>query len=81
MKEVINMYEELRKILADQLHIDIEKITKDAKIIDDLGADSLDIFQLLMTIEEKFKIVIPDEELAKIVTFGNITDYLEAFAF
>lgn len=72
------MFEETVKILKDQLHLkDDVVVTLDSKIKDDLGADSLDILQLLMTIEEEHGIVIPDEELAKFVTVKDIVTYLE----
>ncbi len=71
------MLEDVRKELAKQLRIDIEKITAESKIQDDLGADSLDILQLLMTIEEKFGIMVPDEALADFVTVSDIVNYLE----
>lgn len=71
------MLEELRKVLSKQLKVSADKITLDAKIKDDLGADSLDILQLLMTMEEDYGIVIPDEELGTFVTVGDIVNFLE----
>ena len=58
------LFDSVKKILIEQLHLEGKEITLESKIIDDLGADSLDILQLLMTIEEEKGIVIPDEELA-----------------
>ncbi len=71
------MFEEVRKALAKQLRIDIEKITPDSKIMSDLGADSLDVLQLLMTIEEDMGIRVPDEELAAFEKVSDIVKYLE----
>ncbi len=71
------MFEAVRKVMAEQLRIPEEKITPESKIKDDLGADSLDILQLLMTIEEEYGITVPDEELAAFETVGGIVKYLE----
>ena len=70
------MFESVKKVLIEQLHLEGKEITLDSKIIDDLGADSLDILQLLMTIEEEKGIVIPDEELA---TFEKVGDMGHSF--
>ena len=72
------MTEEVKKALSKQLRIDIDKITESSKIKDDLGADSLDILQLLMTIEEELGITVPDEKLATFETVGDIVSYLES---
>jgi len=72
-----NMYETLRTILAKQLRKDPSVITLDAKIKKDLGADSLDILQLLMKLEDDYGIVIPDEELAGFETVGDVVKFLE----
>lgn len=71
------MFEKLKALLAQQLRIDEAKITPDSKIQSDLGADSLDILQLLMTIEEDYGITIPDEELATFDTVRDIVMFLE----
>ncbi len=71
------MFEEVCTILADQLNVAAEDIRMDSRIKDDLGADSLDILQLLMTIEEEKGVTIPDEELAAFSTVGDIVNYLE----
>lgn len=71
------MFEELKQILDEQLHLNGMEITRESKIKDDLGADSLDVLQMLMTIEEEKGIVIPDEELASFETVGDIVNYLE----
>ena len=72
------MFEELKTILDEQLHLNGMEITLDSRIKEDLGADSLDVLQMLMTIEEEKGIVIPDEELATFETVGDILKYLEA---
>ncbi len=72
------MFEQVKKLFADQLGIDESKITMNSTIKGDLGADSVDILQLLMTIEEENGIVIPDEKLAGFSTVGDIVNYLES---
>ena len=71
------MFEDLKKILDEQLHLGGMEITKESRIKEDLGADSLDVLQMLMTIEEEHGIVIPDEELATFETVGDILNFLE----
>ena len=71
------MFEDVKKILVEQLHCDESVVTPEASIKEDLGADSLDILQLLMTIEEENGIVIPDEELATFEKVQDIVNYLE----
>ena len=70
------MFETVKELLAKQLRIPTTEITLDSKIKDDLGADSIAILQLLMTIEEEHGIVIPDEELATFNTVGDVVAYL-----
>jgi len=72
------MYEKVQAILARQLRVDPAKVTLDAQIKKDLGADSLDILQLLMRIEDQYGIVIPDKALATFNTVGDVVKYLEA---
>lgn len=74
------MFEKVKTILAKQLRIDPELITPQSRIMKDLGADSLDILQLLMRIEDEYGIVIPDESLAKFVTVDDVVRYLESAA-
>ena len=73
----MQMLEEVRKILAKQLRRDIETVKPESAILKELGADSLDILQLLMKIEDDYGIVIPDEQLAAFVTVSDVADYLE----
>lgn len=62
--------EKLQKIIAEVLNVDTEEVTWDTTFVDDLGADSLDIFQIVMGIEEEFDIEIPTEEVEQIVSVG-----------
>ena len=71
------MYEKVRAILARQLRVDPAVVTPEAQIKKDLGADSLDILQLLMRIEDQYGIVIPDKALATFNTVGDVVTYLE----
>ena len=71
------MFELVKGLLSKQLRIPADEITPDSKIKDDLGADSISVLQLLMTIEEEHGIVIPDEELATFNTVGDVVTYLE----
>ena len=72
------MFEELKALLAKQLRCDEDKITLDSNIKADLGADSLDILQLLMTLEEEKGITIPDEALATFEKVSDIVEYLDS---
>ena len=66
----------IKKIIVDQLGIDESKITENSSFIDDLGADSLDIVELIMAFEEEFDIEIPDEDAEKMKTIGDAVKYL-----
>ncbi|AAM24693.1 Acyl carrier protein [Caldanaerobacter subterraneus subsp. tengcongensis MB4] len=70
------IFEKVRNIIAEQLGIDPEEITMESSFIDDLGADSLDIVELIMALEEEFDIEIPDEDAEKIKTVGDVVEYL-----
>ena len=72
------IFDKLKEIVADQLDVDAEKVTMDSNITEDLGADSLDTVDLVMSIEEVFDIEIPDEAVEKIKTVGDIVNYIEA---
>ena len=72
------MFEELVAILCDQLPLNATDITMESRIKDDLGADSLDVLQLLMTLEEEKGINIPDEVLPTLITVGDIVGYIES---
>jgi len=66
----------IKKIIVDRLGVDESKITENSSFIDDLGADSLDIIDLVMAFEEEFDIEIPDEDVEKMKTFGDVIKYL-----
>lgn len=68
--------ERIKQIIAEKLDIGIEQITDEAKFIDDLGADSLDVVELIMTLEDEFEIEITDEDAEKIATVRNAIDFI-----
>jgi acyl carrier protein len=68
--------DKIKKIIVDQLGIDESKIMEDSSFVDDLGADSLDIVELIMAFEEEFDMEIPDEDAEKIKTVGDAVKYL-----
>ena len=70
-------FEKLKKIIAEVLNVDEEEITMETTFVDDLGADSLDIFQIIMGLEEEFDIEIPNEEAEKIVTVGHAVEQIK----
>lgn len=70
-------FEKLQEIIAEVLNIEADSITEDATFVDDLGADSLDIFQIVMGIEEEFGIDIPTEEAEKISTVGDAFEQIK----
>ena len=71
-------FERIRKIIAEQLHEAEENITEETSFQDDLGADSLDIFQIIMALEEEFELEISNEDAEKISTVGDIVEYVKA---
>lgn len=71
------MFEQIRDILAKQLQIDADKITMTTDIAEDLGADSLDVVEMLMTIEEEFGVTVPDDDVMAFKTAGDVVAYLE----
>lgn len=68
----------VKDIIVDQLGVDPEKVKMEASFIDDLGADSLDIVELVMAMEEEFDLEIPDEDAEKLKTVGDVATYLQA---
>jgi acyl carrier protein len=72
------MLEKMKAIIADQLNVDENQITLEASFKDDLGADSLDLFELVMGLEEEFGVEIPSEDLENIKTVNDVVEYLKA---
>ena len=71
------IFEKVRDILIDQLDVDEDAVTLDSSITDDLGADSLDVVDLIMSLEEEFDIEIPDEDIEAMKTVGDIVKFVE----
>ena len=74
------MFEKVRDIIVDTLSCDADKVTMEATLADDLGADSLDAVELNMALEDNLGVAISDEELANMKTVGDIVTYLDAHA-
>ena len=72
--------EKVKSILAEQFDVEEESITAETTIQDDLGADSLDVVDLIMSIEDEFEIEVPDEEVENIKTVGSLVEYIEKTA-
>ena len=70
-------FEKLQQIISEVLNVDAEEITMDTTFVDDLGADSLDIFQIIMCIEEEFDIEISNEDAEKIVSVGDAVEEIK----
>ena len=71
------MLEKLKKIIAEQLDIEMEKITPDSHLMEDLKADSMDLVEMIMSLEEEFGINIPDEDAEKLTRVKDVVEYLE----
>lgn len=71
------IFEKVKKVIMEQLGVSDSAITLEASFIDDLGADSLDIVELVMALEEEFDIEIPDADAEKVVTVGDVVDYIK----
>lgn len=72
------MLDRLKKVIVEQLGVEESEVTLESSFIEDLGADSLDIVELIMALEEEFDIEIPDEDAEKILTVGDALDYIKA---
>ena len=70
-------FDKIKAILADQLDVDADTLTIDTDMARDLNADSLDVVEVLMSIEDEFGVEIPDEEIENIKTIGNLVEYIE----
>lgn len=71
-------FEKVKKLLADQLNVDANTITEKSKVIDDLGADSLDVVEMLMTLEDEFNVTVSDEESVNLKTVGDIVKLIDS---
>ncbi len=74
----MSVEEKVKNIIVEQLGVDVESVTPEASFIDDLGADSLDIVELVMTMEEEFDLEIPDEDAEKIKTVADVSNYIKS---
>lgn len=72
------MLEKMKEIIAEQLNVDAETVTAESSFKEDLGADSLDLFELVMALEDEYSVEIPSEDLEKLTTVGAVMDYLKA---
>lgn len=72
------MLEKIKEMVADSLGVDADTVTENSSFKDDLGADSLDLFELVMALEEEFGVEIPTEDLEQIATVGDVIKYVEA---
>lgn len=71
------VFEKIKQMLADQLDANVEDMTMETRIGEDLGADSLDVVELLMAIEEEFDVEIPDEDIESLKTIGDVVEYIQ----
>ena len=71
------MLEKMKEIIADQLNVEADEITEATSFKDDLGADSLDLFERVMALEEEYNVEIPSEDLENLTTVGAVMDYLK----
>ena len=72
------MSEKMKEIIAEQLSVNAEEIKPETNFKEDLGVDSLDLFELVMALEEQYNVEIPSEDLEKITTVGAVMDYLKS---
>ncbi len=72
------MFEKVKEVIVEKLNADGMEITEETSFKDDLDADSLDLFEMVMALEEEFDIEIPSEDLEKLVTVGDVLEYLQA---
>jgi acyl carrier protein len=72
-----DIFDKVKDVIVDQLNVDEADVTEEASFVDDLGADSLDIVELVMALEEQFGISIPDEEAENIKTVGDAVSYIQ----
>jgi len=70
--------DDVKEVVAEQLNVNVDEIKEESKFVDDLGADSLDVVELVMALEEKFDIEIPDEDAEKIATVADAVKFIES---
>lgn len=73
----MSVEDKMKKIIAEKLSVDMEEVVPEASFVDDLGADSLDLVELIMSMEEEFEVDISDEDAEKIVTVQDAIDYID----
>lgn len=71
------VFEKVREILCQQLDVEESQVTMEARLVEDLGADSLDLVDLMMSLEDEFDVEVPDEDVEKIKTVGDLVHYIE----
>lgn len=72
------MFEKVKSIIAEKLNVDQDEIKMESSIVDDLGADSIDLIELIMNLEEEYGISISDEEAVKLKTVGDVVDFINS---
>ncbi len=72
------LIDDIKEVVVEQLSVSADEVKDDAKFVEDLGADSLDVVELVMALEEKFDIEIPDDEAEKIATVSDVVAYVES---
>ena len=72
------VFEKIRSILAEQLDLEEDSITMESNIAEDLGADSMDVVDLIMSIEDEFEVEVPDDKIESIKTVGDVVNYIES---
>ncbi|MDQ3327892.1 MAG: acyl carrier protein [Chloroflexota bacterium] len=75
-----DQYDKLKTMVADRLHVSEDEITPDSKFVEDLNADSLEVVELVMALEDEFGVSIPDEDAEQMVTVKDAMDYIQAHA-
>lgn len=70
------IFEKVKRVIVEQLGVEEEKVTSESGFLDDLGADSLDVVEFILALEEEFGIEIPEEDVEKIVTVGDVVEYI-----
>ena len=72
------LFDDVKEVVVEQLNVSPDEVKEESKFVEDLGADSLDVVELVMALEEKFDIEIPDDEAEKIQTVKDVVDYIES---